>query len=154
MSSLERKEAHFIYYHYISLNFTITNTFMMRIQNIVVSVLLLVLSTIIFIKYRKLTLPKSYTELDNLDTMFVDVRKNIAPNSTIGFLSNTPDGRKGVLYFKTAISLAPIVVEMADSDTLLVIDEPIYPPRPIDQFECILRGGNKDFNYSLVRTKP
>lgn len=126
----------------------------MRLQNILFPIILLALTIIVFVKYRKLSRPKSFTELDHLDSMLVDVKKKLPPNATIGFASNTPTGRSGVLYFKSAISLAPIVVENAESDTTLVIGEPQYASFPSDKYECILNGGNGYLNYSLLRLKP
>ncbi|WP_138480592.1 hypothetical protein [Dyadobacter bucti] len=118
--------------------------------------IVLVLSSLCFSvlnKYRKLTLPKSYTEVDSLDIMLADAKMKLPANSTIGFRTNAPVGRQDVLYFKSALVLAPIVVGRGENDTMLLIQDHQFPALPLDQYECIHNGGGKYLNYSLVRIK-
>lgn len=118
--------------------------------------LVLVLSFLCFSvlnKYRKLTLPKSYTEVDSLDIMLADAKMRLPANSTIGFKTNTSVDKLDVLYFKSALVLAPVVVAREENDTMLLIQDHQFPALSLEQYECILNGGNKYLNYSLVRIK-
>jgi hypothetical protein len=143
---------HFYCYHYSSYR-SVDKKNMMRLLYVAVAGLMIFLCVRVFNKYKKLALPKSYNELDSLDMMLTDVKRQLPANSIISFKTNTSPGRKGVLYFKSAFVLAPIVVQLGESDTVLLIQEHQFPAVPQDNYECILSGGNRDFNYSLVRIK-
>lgn len=125
----------------------------MKLLNVAVVVLLLILCFSVLRKYRKLSLPKSYTEVDSLGIMLSDAKTRLPANSTIGFRANTSVGTQGVLYFKSALVLAPVVVALGEQDTMLLIQDPRLPALPADRYECIFNGGNKYLNYSLVRIK-
>ena len=85
--------------------------------------------------------------------MLSDVRTAYPTVSTISFNSNTDTGKKGVLYFKSALALAPIVVTLDESDTTLILNDPALPALAREDYECLLSGGNKNLNYTLVRIK-
>jgi hypothetical protein len=108
---------------------------------------------IVAVKYRKLTLPKSNTEVDQLDHAIADIKGRLPFGSSIGFRTNTPLGRHGVLYFKTALVLAPVVVENGDSDTILLLEEPEFPVTFDSTYQCISRGGNDQFSFILMSIK-
>lgn len=120
---------------------------------IFLAALTLILSVIVFIKYRKVTLAKSYNEVDSLEIMLQDVKSHLAPKSTIGFQTNTAQERDIDLYFKSAFILAPAVVKPGPGDTLLIIQDRHLPALSTDKYIHLKNGGNTKLTYSLLRIK-
>lgn len=104
-------------------------------------------------KYRKLQKPAAQTELDHLAKMLSPLGKFIRPQSLIGFRTNADKGRQGVLYFKSALILAPVVLKNAESDTVLLLQDRKFPLKKIDSEKCIVQGADDEFTYALIALK-
>nr|WP_295929429.1 hypothetical protein [uncultured Dyadobacter sp.] len=126
---------------------------LIRLFYIVGSILLVWFSVAILKRYKRLTLPQAYIEVDSVQMMLNDVRKVFPTVSTIGFNSNVSADRKGVLYFKSALALAPVVVALGESDTTLILNDTSFPALDREDYECLLSGGSKNMNYKLVRIR-
>jgi hypothetical protein len=101
-------------------------------------------------KYRNLQKPASQTELDHLAKILSPVAKFVKPQSLIGFQTNADKGRQGVLYFKSALILAPAVLKNAESDTVLLLQDRKFPLQRINSKTCIVQGDSENFAYALI----
>jgi len=126
---------------------------LMRYAYMIAAVLLVWFSIAIVKRYKRLTLPEAYIEIDSVQLMLNDVKKVFPRVSNVGFDSNVGADRKGVLYFKSALGLAPVVVALGESDTTLILDDPALPALDDEDYECLLSGGSKNLNYKLVRIR-
>lgn len=104
-------------------------------------------------KYKKLQKPSAETELDHLKKMLLPLGKFIKPESLVGFKTNADKGRQGVLYFKSALILAPVVVKNEESDTVLLLQDRKFPLQKIDSKTCITQGANDAFTFALIARK-
>ncbi|TLV02536.1 hypothetical protein FEN17_02630 [Dyadobacter luticola] len=103
--------------------------------------------------YRKLSLAKSDVELDKIDQMLAGIKDKLPMDAKIGFRTNIDPGRRGVLYFKSTLILAPRILENNDRDTILLIEDPHLQPVLDKNYECLERGGNQELNYCLMRRR-
>jgi hypothetical protein len=129
------------------------NDIMAKAKKILIFILLLFTFWSVIAKYRKLTTPRYYTETDSLGMMLQSIKETLPLSSKIGFNTNTSPDRKLLLYFKTALFFAPIVLELGDNDTVLFLEDSKSPSQPKDKYESIIEGKNKDYNYMLVRKR-
>lgn len=104
-------------------------------------------------KYRDLASPGAYTEPDHLEELFADVKKKLPPGAILGMKTNVAPDRVDMLYFRSTLVLAPMVVELAESDTMLILEDPGLPPLALDKYERILSGSNQELTYSIVHLK-
>ena len=126
---------------------------MFKLQNVASALLLIGLCWSVFAKYKRLETPKHDTELDSLEMMLAPIKNILPAGSTIGFDTNTPDGRKGVLYFKSALVLAPVIVTLDKSDTILIVADNHLPSQLVNNYDCIAEGKAKNLNYKLVHRR-
>ena len=124
----------------------------MKLKNLTIPVLIWLVVTTLG-KYSELTKPGSDTEVDQINKTLLPVKNLVSPSFTIGFLSNMPKGQHGVLYFKSALALAPAVLGNSVSDTVLIYEDPSHPPLQKDHFKCIASGRNDQFNYFLMTSR-
>ncbi|MCE7059718.1 hypothetical protein [Dyadobacter sp. CY343] len=115
---------------------------------------ILYLCWITFKNYKKLDSEHAATELDTMNVLLAGVENYISPHSNIAFQTNTPAGRHGVLYFKSALILAPAVLQLeSNADTILLLEEHQLPEIPKEQYETISAGDNQHLKYTLMRLK-
>ncbi|WP_420153548.1 hypothetical protein [Siphonobacter sp.] len=125
----------------------------MRFIYLGITILLVSIIWITINKYRDLASPGAYTETDHLEELLADVKKKLPKDSVIGMKMNVSPERIGMLYFESTLVLAPIVVELAESDTMLVLEEPGRPALNLAHYERMLSGSNQKFTYSVVHPK-
>ena len=119
-----------------------------------VILVILYLCWITFKNYKKLGSEKADTELDTMIAMFAGIENHISANSPIAFKTNTPSGRHGVLYFKSALVLAPAVLQLeSKADTVLLLEELTLPATSITDYAIIAQGANRQMKYTLMRRK-
>lgn len=107
-----------------------------------------------FQNFSKLSSGKEDTELDNMITLVAGVEKYLSPDSHIAFKTNTPSDRRGVLYFKSALALAPAVLRLeSEADTVFLLEELALPSVPKDQYSIISHSANQQMSYTLMRLK-
>lgn len=100
-------------------------------------------------KYKRLNRPAATTETDRLETLLAPVRHQLPLSSTISFKTNLEKGRAGVLYFKTALVLAPMVVTQEAGDTVLFLSERAITDT-IAHKRAVLSGSDHLFFYQLL----
>ncbi|KAA0988840.1 hypothetical protein [Dyadobacter aurulentus] len=109
---------------------------------------------ITFKNYRKLGSEKADTELDTMSILFAGIENHISPDSQIAFKTNAPSDRHGVLYFKSALVLAPAVLQLeSGADTVLLLEELALPATALTDYAIIAQGANRRMKYTLMRPK-
>jgi hypothetical protein len=59
-----------------------------------------------------------------------------------------------VLYFKSALVLAPAVLQLeSEADTILLLEEPQLPEVSKLNYDIIAHGNSQQMNYTLMRLK-
>lgn len=125
----------------------------MRFLYLASTVLLVSIIWLTINKYRDLASPGAYTEPDHLEELLADVKKKLPPGASLGMKANVAPDRVDMLYFKSTLVLAPMIVELAERDTMLILEEPGLPPLALDNYERIVSGGTQELTYRVVHLK-
>jgi hypothetical protein len=89
------------------------------------------------------------TDIDRLDHLLAPVKKKLTPSSVIGFDSNLPAERVD-MYYKAVLVMSPSIIVKAEGyDTLLSVSDTTIPAKTYDKYQCIEKGKQDGFAYSL-----
>jgi hypothetical protein len=112
-----------------------------------------ILITCCLLLYSLYDVKHGITDMDRLEYLLAPVKKKLTPSSVIGFDSNLPAERVD-FYCKAVLAMAPsIIVKSEGYDTLLSVSDTSLPAKAYDKYQCIGKGKQYEFAYSLMVLK-